>query len=100
MRNLKTLFAALALTAAATSAGAEPTAMTATLATPLAKEKVLVADGAAWRCAESTCRVASQSSVNAASACRALVRQVGAITQIGTPDRPLVEARLAKCNGK
>src|SRR5262245_54944156 len=90
--------AALSVLALSSAALAAPAAITATLASPLAKEKSVVAAGAAWRCAESTCRLASDSTVEVYAACRALAKQVGEVTAIGTAEKPLEAERLAKCN--
>lgn len=81
------------------SAMAAP-AIVATLEKPVEKPATLVAAGAAWRCAESTCRLASDTTVETYAACRAIVKQVGAVTEIGAPGKLLAPERLAKCNGK
>lgn len=99
MKTLLAVTAAMSALGLATAALAAPP-LTATLAAPVAKEKVVVAGGAAWRCVENTCRVASDNGVTPSAACRELFRQVGEIAQIGYPDRPLDAERLAKCNRK
>jgi len=94
MNRSLALIASLFALSAAGAAQAAP--MTATLATPLTKEARIIAGGAAWRCAESTCVLSSAATPDARDACRQIVRQLGAVTAFGTFDA----ARLEKCNTK
>jgi len=81
------------------AAQAAPATVTATLTTPLTAETTYVAAGAVWRCAETTCRVTSTGeSPNSVTACRAIAKKFGALTQFGTADDPMKADRLAICN--
>ena len=97
---MKKLVAAAALIAGLSfgASAMAATPITATLAAPVEKASTVVAAGAAWRCAETTCQLASDTTVETYSACRAIARQVGAVTAIGSENRMLSDERLAKCN--
>jgi hypothetical protein len=82
------------------AAQAAPATVTATLAKAVASETTYVAAGAVWRCADTTCRVTSVGeSPNSVTACRALAKKFGELTQFGTADEPMKPERLALCNG-
>ena len=92
--------AALIFGLSVSAAHAAPATVTATLAAPVAKETSFVAAGAVWRCLDSTCRVTSVGeSPNSVTACRALAKKFGALTQFGTAEDPMKADRLALCNG-
>jgi hypothetical protein len=88
------LLSSLVFAAAAQAA----TPITAVLAAPVASEKTLIAGHGIFRCIGTTCQLASEDSISVDEACRDLKRQVGAISQIGTPTRQLDADHLAKCN--
>ena len=95
----KVLYAALAasLLLGAPVARAAP-AIVASLATPITKPDTIVAAGAAWRCAETSCELASSGTVELYAACREIARKFGAVTEIALRGKPMPADRLAKCN--
>jgi hypothetical protein len=91
---------AAAVLFAATAAVAQTGQYTATLAQPLTAKKEFIANGNIWRCAGSTCVLASEP-VDAASirSCHSLVRLAGALTTYGPKGKPFEADKLAMCNG-
>jgi len=71
----------------------------ATLAQPVAEEKVYVVDQNLWRCKADKCSLISNP-VDAASirSCNALSRQVGSVSSYGKSGHMLSADDLAKCN--
>ena len=71
--------------------------LVATLANPTLKQEQILG-GTLWRCAETTCRSASQPRDTGISACRALVKRFGQVASFGSGDKQLDDKQLASCN--
>lgn len=85
---------------AGTAAFADTGHYTATLAQPLAANKIFIANGSIWRCSASTCVLTSApTDADSLHTCHALARQAGALTAYGNEASPFTSERLAKCNG-
>lgn len=83
----------------ATTATAQTTQYTATLAQPLAAEKAIIANGNYWHCSGSTCAITSPpQDPTSLHSCRELRRQVGTLTAYGKKETPFDADKLAKCN--
>ena len=99
--KLRTLAAAAILSASfAVPAFAAGGNITVALQAPVAAKTKVVAGGAVFSCVEATC-VAANAPTRAltAATCKAVVKEVGAVTAF-TGDRKSLEADdLARCNG-
>ena len=85
-------------TTAAFAAGPE---FTATLASPIANSKDVIADSNLFRCEGTTCKLVSKPiDATAVSTCRRLARQVGEIKAYGTASEPFDADKLSRCNAK
>jgi len=84
---------------ASTTALADTSRYTATLAQPVAAKKEFIVNGNMFRCEGSTCALVSNP-IDAASVhtCRALQRRVGTLTAYGAEGTPFDAAKLAQCN--
>ena len=91
---MKSLFAAAALTLAF-AASAQAQAVTATLATPVAKPRQIVLESTLWDCKDAECKALTGSEAATWQACKALVRVFGPVSAYSGLD----EAKLARCNG-
>ena len=97
MRNVSLISVALIL--ASTAAFADASRYTATLAQPLSQQKELLAAGNLFRCSSSTCILTSHAeNAGSVQVCRALRREVGALTAYVADGKPFDADRLAKCN--
>jgi hypothetical protein len=96
MNHVLAIAAALTLTSAAGAFAAENT-FSASLASPVAKTKI-VAGGAVWNCEGETCVAgAITTETSSLRACKALAKEVGPLAAYG--GRAAFEAdKLAKCN--
>jgi len=89
----------LCMTFASAAALADTGSYTATLAQPLAAKKSTVANSNIWRCEASTCVLTSEPfEPSSVRSCRALVRQVGAVSAYGSADKMFDSGKLAQCN--
>jgi hypothetical protein len=90
---------AIALILVSTAAFADPSRYTATLAQPLTQKRELLIDGNLFRCDGSTCILTSHpENADSVQICRALRRQVGALTDYVANGTSFAADRLAKCN--
>jgi hypothetical protein len=97
MKNLQ--FVGTALLLVGTAAFAQSGRYTATLAQPLDTKKEIIVNRNIWRCAGSTCVLASvPDDPNSIRDCHALARKVGALIAYGPEGRPFEADKLAKCN--
>ena len=93
------LSAALSL-AAISSAYAEGSTATATLASAVAKPTQIIAGGAVWTCDGSACRApATSDETLSVSACKALVRETGPVTAYAVDRHTLSTDELRRCDG-
>ena len=98
---IKTLALTAALSLAAFStAFAEGSFASATLASPVAKSTQIIAGGAVWTCYETVCRApATSDGTLSVSACKALVREAGPVTDYGVDRHRLSSDELKRCDG-
>ena len=90
---------AVTLILVSSAAFADPGRYTATLAQPLAQKKELLVDQNLFRCDSSTCILTSHpENADSVQVCRALRRQVGALTAYVANGTAFDADRLAKCN--
>ena len=99
--KLQTLSAACAAVITLSFAGgafaAEP--VTAKLAAPLAEKTKFIAGGAVFLCEADACVASAPSSQTfAASTCKAVAKNVGAITSFGLNGKTLDAGKLDACN--
>ncbi|MBI1185746.1 MAG: hypothetical protein GC206_00125 [Alphaproteobacteria bacterium] len=92
----RSLVAALVLGAAFTGVAQARDVFTAQLQAPTQESRV-IARSTLWTCEGDVCRAAPRHGVSV-SACRALVREVGALTTYGAEDNQLSAEQLAECN--
>ena len=89
--------AAVACLFASNAFAASP--VNAKLQTALSSSKQVVAGSAVFSCAGDTCTAATPASdTNSRTACRQLVRAVGAVSAFGAEDKPLSAEKLEACN--
>ncbi|MGC3979738.1 MAG: hypothetical protein QM808_00580 [Steroidobacteraceae bacterium] len=69
----------------------------ATLASPVIKQDQLI-DGTIWRCAETTCRSASQPADVGLPACRSVAKRFGQVAAYASGDKQLSAEQLETCN--
>jgi hypothetical protein len=83
----------------ASTALADASRYNATLAQPLAQKREFIVNGNLFRCEASTC-VLSSNPMDAASVhnCRAVKREVGALTAYVADGKAFDADKLAKCN--
>ena len=97
MKNRTFVIAAIIL--ASSPVLAFSTRYSATLAQPVSKNKVVVLGYNAWRCAGSTCTLASApSDPDSVRTCRQLQHEVGALTAYGVEGKQFDGTKLAACN--
>ncbi len=98
---LKTFAFTAALSLAAfSSAFAEGSFATATLASAVAKPTQIIAGGAVWTCDGVACRApATSDETLSVSACKALVRQAGPVTVYAVDKHVLSADELRRCVG-
>lgn len=98
--KLHTLAAAAALSFAFAGTAFAEGAVSATLSQPVTKTVSIVAEGAIFNCAGSSCYAAeAPTRANSTLACKAVVKKVGPVTTFGAGNKTLSAADLAKCNG-
>lgn len=97
--NLRLAAACAAVFVAASTPAFAEVGLVATLATPLAHAGHPLAGDVVWRCAADACTT-SEANVDTLSVntCKALARQVGAITAFRGVSRELSAAELERCN--
>ena len=82
------------------SAFADGSSATATLASAMTRPTQIVAGGAVWTCDGSACRgPASADRTLSVSACQSLVRQAGPVTTYAVDRHALSAGDLARCVG-
>jgi hypothetical protein len=95
--RLTAAFAALTVTALATSAMAEP--VVAKLQSPVAGAPKPVAGGAVFECLGAVCAAKAPGPDSAGlRGCKDLVRQVGAVEAFGPNSKQLSTDQVAECN--
>jgi hypothetical protein len=97
LRNLTLIAMAMVMAGAA---AADPAGYSATTAQPQAAKKEVIIRGNLFRCEGSTCTLVSHPTNDAGdlTTCRALQREVGALTSFVAGGKPFDSDRLAKCN--
>ena len=95
------LAAALSLVTASGAFADEGDPMaSAALAKPVARATQVIAGGVVWSCKEQTCSgPATADRTFSVSACKALVKEVGAVTSYGVDTRQLKADELQRCVG-
>jgi hypothetical protein len=89
--------AALSLACAGTALAGE---VTAKLVTPVSTPTKVIAGGAIFNCADTTCVAASPTSRTITSAaCKELSKEVGAVSTFGDVRKQLDSDKLDRCNG-
>lgn len=99
--KLRTLAAAAVLTfAVCAPAFAADGKITVSLQTPLAAKTKVVAGGAVFACEGEACvAYGAPTRAISATACKAVVKEVGAVTAFGDERKQLEADELARCNG-
>ena len=98
--KLRTL-AAAAILSASFAAPAFAGTINVALQAPVAAKTKVVAGGAVFSCVEATCVTANAPSrALTAAACKAIVKEVGAVTAFSGDRKALAADDLARCNGE
>jgi hypothetical protein len=98
--KLRTLAAAAALTLAMSApAFAADGKITVSLQSPVAAKTKVVAGGAVFSCEAAVCTAfGAPSRALTASTCKAVVKEVGAVTAFASERKALADEDLARCN--
>ena len=97
--KLRMLTAAAVLSLSFAGAAWADGKITASLKTPVAAKTKIVAGGAVFTCEGASCVALTAPSRSATTAgCKALAKEVGALTAFGSDRKPLQGADLEACN--
>jgi hypothetical protein len=98
--KLQMIAAAAALSFAFAGSAFAEGAVSATLSAPAPKAVKIVAEGAIFDCAGTSCLAAeAPTRANSVLACKAVVKKVGPVASFGAGNKTLSADQLAKCNG-
>ena len=98
--KLRTLAAAAILSASFAAPAFAAGAISVALQAPVAAKTKVVAGGAVFSCVEATCVAANAPSrALTAATCKAIVKEVGAVTAFNGERKSLAAEDLARCNG-
>jgi hypothetical protein len=98
--KLQMIAAAAALSFAFAGSAFAEGPVSAKLAAPAPKAVAIVAEGAIFNCAGTSCYAAeAPTRANSVLACKAVVKKVGPVASFGAANKTLSAEELAKCNG-